>query len=273
MSEVYKFAFESLCENNKIESERRIQIIKECIEAGIDISYDDSKLLITAIQNKDNETVNFLIDNGIDFKAKNNNALQMACMHNNSEIIKLLLRLGAEPNSDALLLVNDNDIIKLFIEYGVDPFANSNRLFIKLCRNDINLSMVEYLISIGANCSEPDNEPIAQAFKSHYNPKIRRLLLDNKADPNAMASFFQEDSDDICLLELCIVKVDLDGCKLLFEYGVDINHCHSIINKKYRYDARIYKEEKELALKPIIDLFMEQGLDITEYVHRTIILI
>lgn len=263
MEEVFKLAFDTVCEDNKLDPEQRIKIIKECINAGIDINSNGTSILENAIKNKDNETINFLFENGID--GNWDRPLSVAYYANNMEVVERLLKLGANPNSMIPRTINI-DIVKLFIEYG----ANVDKLFTELCINDIFLHVVEYLISIGANYM--DNELIVRACQLTSNQKIKRLLLENGADPNATSNTYI--NRDICLLELAMIYADLEGCKLLLEFGADVNRCYNIINKKYDYvKDSIYDEETELRLKPIIDLYMEYDLDITEFVHRMDIVI
>lgn len=269
MSEAQKLAFEIVCNNNNLDSHRRIEILKECIEAGIDINSNGTRILVNAIHNKDHETIDFLFENGID--GNWNLLLSTAISNDNLGIIKRLLDLGANPNLTTLITTNI-DIIKLFMEYGYDPFINSNKLFVQLCIDDGYLPVIEYLMSIGANCLEPNNAPMIHACQSDSSQKIKRLLLGKGADPNATTNTYID--GDICLLELAIIYADLDGCKILLEYGADVNRCYNIINKQYDHAKDIvYDKKTKLKIKPIIDLFMEYRLDVTEFMHRMDIMV
>jgi len=55
-------------------------------------------LLKVAIINDDEDSINVLIDNGVDFRADNEHALQLACGLGKIKAIKALLNKGAQPN-------------------------------------------------------------------------------------------------------------------------------------------------------------------------------
>lgn len=259
MSQIHKFAYQCIGMNISPTSGTQIEIIKECIEAGIDIN---SILLINVIQSNNNEIIIFLMENGINIRVDDDHYLELASLKNNVEIVKLLLEYGADPNSlfnnKTKYTCENIDIIRLAMEYGGDPISKSSKLLTNLCYTDKNILIVEYLISIGGNCSEHKNAPIIIAFMRNSGSKIKRLLLENGANPNIVAC-------DMCLLEFCVFTENIDACKLLFEFDVDVNLCHNIINKNYAV-FRGYRKKSLDGIGLIVDLFMEHGLDITEFV-------
>lgn len=265
MSDSHIYAFTSITRNEKVPIEKKIKIIKECIDAGVDINYNDSMALIDAIQNEDNELVDFLIESGIDIRINDDDEisspLRTACQISNFHAVKTLLSYGANPNSEInppILEAIDLDIIKLFVEYGANPFLNDNVLLVGAV-DDFDLRLIEYLISVGANVQCQNNKPIADIFDSKGNYKIKRLLLENGADPNTIFN-------KICLLELGIINADIKGCKMLFEFNADVNLCHNIISKN-NTNVRLSKKNNKI-MEEIINIFMDHGLDISEFVNE-----
>lgn len=271
MNYAYLYAFKYATQSN-ISSEEKFNIIKDCIVSGIDVNCNNSQILIDAIQDEDIKIINLLIDNGIDICANDNRALCIACQNDNLEIVKILLSVGANANSETKppILQTDNiDIIKLLIGNGADPHVKSDKLLSSFCSTDDNLEIVEYLLSIGLIFS---NKLIFHIFSSVDNPKIKRLLLENGADPNEIKRWRAGRTNtyyDINLLEYTIMNSDYAGCKLLFEYSADINQCYNIINKNYNeLDIHNNRNDIELIIELIIELFMTHGLDICEFVDK-----
>jgi hypothetical protein len=282
MDELVLCTFETIVDIKHIPQDKKIRILKECINFGVDINYNNSAILFSAISHNDYDIVYFLIDNGINVTAMDNEALIDACcwisskynknyMENRLKIIKLLISSGANPsaqNNHAIIYLpgrkeyadSNITIVKLLVEHGADPFAADNALFNNACINN-NLELVKYLITIGVNCNSLRNHNV---FCGSGTIELKKLLLDNGYDPNTIYEYNQ-----MCLLELSICIFDIDSCKLLFQYGADIDHCHNIINKRYQaltaYFSR-YSPEKEIQLT---NLFLEHGFDISEvFKHR-----
>lgn len=268
MNYAYSYAFKYAIQSN-ISSEEKFNIIKDCIVSDIDVNCNNSQILFDAIQCEDIKIINLLIDNGIDIYANDNRALYIACQNDNLEIVKILLSVGANANSEMKpILQTDNiDIIKLLIENGADPHVKSDKLLTSFCSTDDYLEIVEYLLSIGLSFP---NKLIFHIFTFGNNPKIKRLLLENGANPNAIKRWKagRTNTDnyyDINLLEYSIINSDYEGCKLLFDYGADINQCYNIINKNYD-ELDIHNNRNDIEL--IIELFMTHGLDICEFVDK-----
>jgi ankyrin repeat protein len=190
-------------------------------------------------------------------------------------------------------LVDDIPIIKLLISYGANPFEKTNQLFCRACYYG-DISFVKYLIDLGADCNHSEiyptdisvpMKPICFAFEPkdnwhHPPPKLEliKILLDNGANPNEIISGttiayggISDTQYKLSLLENCIFYCDAECCKLLFEYGADINSCYNIINKNYICfkAARLGAQDINI-LHKIIDIFMEHNLDITEVVDAMI---
>ena len=150
------------------------------------------------------------------------------------------------------------------MDSGANPFAQNNRLFYNACLTQ-NLSLVKFLISIEANCTEPDNKPIYLAFYNYGYIELKKLLLDNGADPNAVIVDEQRRADcgEKYILDRAICNCDLASCELLLEYGADIGLCQ--IKSKYSMigpgPSCCYCCEHEDERK-IINLLKNHGLDI-----------
>lgn len=268
MSIAYNYAFEMACRDEPRKSGILLEIIKECILAGVDININDSCALVNLIENqgkKSIEIIKLLIENGINVQANNNQALKSACYEDLADVVEILLNSGAniDIGKDSILgCANNMDVIKILVEHGADPFYNKNALFLDACEN-YDLKLITYLIEIGADVNIPDDNPICSIFDSKGNPKIKRLLLQNGANPNA------KDINGICLLEHRIMYLDIESCKILFEFGADANMCDNIINMNYKIIGR--KFGTTLSLEPIIELFRDHNLDIRDFLNELII--
>jgi len=84
-----------------------IELVKERIAEGGDINYQDPKYgsaLVTAINNGNEHTLKWLIENGVDVTATNEHgigALEVALRHPKPAIVKLLAWSGAKLNKKA----------------------------------------------------------------------------------------------------------------------------------------------------------------------------
>jgi ankyrin repeat protein len=286
MEEILLYTFETIINSIYITQEKKIRLLGQCIAFGIDINHNDSMLLFSAITYNDLDVVRFLIDNGINVTARHNQAIIDACDQFNiynvrgngniqtspkfqedhkehrSQIIKLLISSGADAsaqNNGAILRLSDEDyvdinVVKLLVENGANPFICSNALFENVC-DMRNIEVCKYLINIGVDCT---NLPGICVFTGG-DSELKKLLLDSGYNPNTIGSY-----DKMSLLERAICDLDIDTCKLLFDYNADVNSCHNIIDDKYEilktHFVRIRPPEKEAEL---IDLFMQHGLDIS----------
>lgn len=268
MDELVLCAFDSLVGNHIYYTpEKKITILQKCIELGADINRDDSAILFSAVMSNEFNVLSFLIDNGINVIARNNYALIYACCVRGPEfdksrldIIKLLISSGVDPGAydNAVIRelckrsVDTNvNIIRLLIENGADPFLDNNILFHRAC-DAKNLLLVTYLISIGVNCADITGLSI---FDSNNHMELKKLVLDNGYNPNSVYN-------NMSPLESSLDVYSIDSCKLLFEYGADVNCCYTIIEKRYkifRLDGHNYAKEIQF-----IDLFMSHGLDISD---------
>lgn len=260
MDAVLLCAFKNIIDDHSYSVDEKINILETCIDNGVDINYDNSQVLIQAILRKNLLVITFLINSGIDIQT-NNEILIEACSQTDTQILKILLLAGLDPTDNFIIkYYSDNmangmsmelDIIKLLVENGVDPFSHDNALW-KIACYFMDYNLATYLISIGVKCNELDHVSMHGVFHRYGNMQIKKLFLENGVNPNVIMPI------TLCPLEFAILYEDLDSCKLLLEYGADINLCHNIVNENYQIIGSIMSNyliiNSEL-LDDICDLF------------------
>jgi ankyrin repeat protein len=150
----------------------------------------------------------------------------------------------------------------LLLSYAPDLQARNNKALCVACNNG-DLSVVQFLLDQGVDCTYPDNKPIRKAFRHPEKFKIQKLLLEHGADPNARYS------SSHTILEQSIINIDFDSSKLLLEYGADLDLCCHLLNGKvfnYEYfkDRCIFSGSTwtiERSNK-FIAMFMEYNVDL-----------
>lgn len=269
MNRVCYYACYKAISDRELNLDDKLSFIKECIDSsnitGFDINYNRSELLFDAIDIGCYPIIKLLVDNGIDVTSRDHKSVVKACrLPNNMDILQLLISHGADPtarDNEAICSVyygesnNGIDTVKFLINLGADPLAQNNRLFEIACRME-NIPLIEFLISMGADCTMDNNTQIIWAFYRNKDNKLKKLLLDNGADPNAY-------DEDGCLLDIAIGNCDLEGCKLLLDYGVNIDLCDfSNINLHRSSNSDIKK------IQQIVDLFIDYGIDISSIMDK-----
>lgn len=240
---------------------------KLLLDTNVNINLNDSSLLIEAIREEDLDTLRILIDYGINISADNDNALIEASTGYDLEILKLLLLLGADVNAQKSIIVTGNitylDNIKLLIEFGLDYRAHNDILLLEAMKNNKDIAL--YLLNlIKPDCLEKEtlDQIICSAFIYQADLEIKKLLLDRGANPNAIIT--NKPYEGVSVLEYVAINGEFACCKLLLEYGADVNLCKNLIDGKRR--EPIKKKGKSIDnYTKIIELFNEHGLDITAY--------
>jgi len=124
-----------------------IEIAKYLYKKGFNINefgqYYNSLELSISSKGDNINTIKFLIENGIDITRKNHRSLILACYHNNTEVIKLLVLAGANVNEKR-------------DEYV--PICH--------CIKHNNIEMIKFLISNGANILFEDKNIREKLFKA-----------------------------------------------------------------------------------------------------------
>ncbi|AVL95222.1 ankyrin repeat protein [Moumouvirus australiensis] len=129
--------------------------------------------------------VKYLIENGVNIQARNNEALIRAC-NENLKIVKLLVENGANihaKNDKSLVQASNNghlDIVKYLIKKGANINADNGKALTYACSNG-HLNTVKYLVENGANIHANNNRALEIALEYEYK-KIVKYLVKNGAD-------------------------------------------------------------------------------------------
>lgn len=259
MSRVYTYAFLKAVSDHNLNIESKTEIIKECVEMRslFDINCNNSAGLINAVLNLDYPLVKILLECGIDATAKDNEAIIIASSHivYMIDILKLLISYGANPiarNNEPICKATNTNTVKFLIDLGADPFAQNNKLFKSACfRHD--MSTIKFLFDIGINSTMFDARVIWNIFGSDCSIELKKLFLDNGADPDTIYG------GNGSFIDIAICSCNIDYCKLLLEYGADAKLC----NIKYKHQLNLPCFRNIDRMQKIVDLIMENGVDIS----------
>lgn len=278
---IYTHAFRDIIKH-KYTHEEKIKLLQECIDLGADIKYGNSEALGVAVRKGDCDLIIFLINNGIDIHADNHNFLT-ACSYGNIKIIKLFLSMGVDvsgPNNLIIteLMVQNNfrlNVLELLVENGANLFLNDNYLLFELCsgkccflesieetnnKEDWSsytemvqkhpIDVLEYLIKIAEN-QIPYNKLLELAIYSSAPVDFIKVLLDHGADPNILID------GKVSLLKYSALNIRIRNCKILLQYGADINSCKNLL------DNDVFSQNMDTNfVKEIIILFEQNGLEL-----------
>ena len=201
----------------------------ELLDAIINNNADEVKKILNPIINP------ILLNNALNIKGntfESNTLLHDAIQTDNPEIVKILLKKGADVNS-----VNN---------YGDTP------LHLAAFRINPNPNIVKLLLDAGANYDAIENRLDRTALHfaaSHGNTDTVKLLLDAGADPNI------EDKNLTTPLHIAASDGNTDTIRALLEKGADINALDYIDNTVLHLAARSGNNK---AAK----FFLEKNLDI-----------
>lgn len=200
---------------NTAVSENDISTAKQLINMGSDPNYliklksGDSvtvaTALNTAIDEKNPETVQLLLDSGARFDGSDTpdqkNPLRLAVNRRHIGIVKMLLERGADANAQSgeknqvgtaifeAAGTGEVAIVKLLLEYGADPAIQSESYgnALEAAAYASAYEIVELFLERGVNPNTPGNTPAGNALQAaayHGNLRVARALLDKGADPN-----------------------------------------------------------------------------------------
>ena len=221
-------------------------IVKLLLEYGADINiknkYGETLLDVVLIKSKKyyrliiREFIEFLLDNGAKFN-KPEAEIIYAVLTNDIAKVKSLLEKGVDVNTVAPTLFywalknKHIEIIKLLLKYGADPDTNIydwgrttpilellGNIYVSADPEDIEI--IKLLLEHGADPNagnEHGETPIIKAARINNGSEgIIKLLLEYGADPNSV------DHDKTSALHIAIFH-DLEVVKLLLEHGADPN--------------------------------------------------
>lgn len=148
MSIIHTLAFHSAIES-EYTTEQIIEILEECIKAGVDINSKNSSVLLYAMENENFPAVKFLIDNG----AKVTQQILDSAMHNEVEFLEYLIANGTriDPNNTILLELaignNNYELVELLIANGIDIMTDK-KILSEAC-NYAGEEIIELLLKSG----------------------------------------------------------------------------------------------------------------------------
>lgn len=259
MSRAYAYAFSKVISDRELDINAKIEIIKECVDTGsvFNINCNNSTELIIAIENLDYPLVKILLECGIDVTAQDNEAIITASNNvvHSADILKLLISYGADPiarNNEPICGATTINTVKFLMDLGADPFAQNNKLFKSACYRH-NIFIIKFLFDIGINSTMFDARVIWNIFQSDCSIELKKLFLDNGADPDTIYD------GNGSFLDIAICDCNIDYCKLLLEYGTNAKLC----NIKYKHQLNLSCYRNIDRMQKIVDLIMENGVDIS----------
>jgi ankyrin repeat protein len=144
-----------------------VKTIKFLIENGANIHAKDDDSLYWAAYYGYFDVVKYLVENGANIHACNDAALRYAARCGYLDIVKYLVKHGANVHSfknEAIQFAADKgylDIVKILVEHGADIHAN-NEAALRLAAEQGHIDIVKYLVEHGANIHACDD----YAFKN-----------------------------------------------------------------------------------------------------------
>ena len=214
------------------------------------------------------------LKNGLNpnIEKKKLSAIELAVRKNNYEMIKLLLKYGANPlekMSNSYLDISaagysgsleDSRILKLMFAYGANAknMNNFSTLSGAISKNrDENFN---FLLENGFDVNATGKKGDSILALSSYDPshlKMTKILLENGADVNAT-----NDNNATALLS-AIRKGNIKNVELLLEYGVDVNHVdrdgNTAVAKAVKFDNA-----------EILKLLVKYGADVTSKIYSKV---
>ncbi|XP_059141179.1 putative ankyrin repeat protein RF_0381 [Physella acuta] len=223
------------------------------------VDEDGSTLLIKAVQSKQIEIVNFLIEKKVNIDQADDSqstALHYACSSNNLEIVKLLVNAGAKvegynnesstPFSEACKTSNI-DMMKLLIKAGSDincvdtyqrtPLINyikegDHSEFLMNSIIERNFATTQFLLEHGADISKVDIDGMTALMWAAKinNENFLDLLLDFKPKVNCV------DLQQMTAFAYAVMSLNVKMVTKLIQAGADVNiasNCQVKCNKKF----------------------------------------
>lgn len=263
MTYLHICAFDHIIQDKKYDSQIKIDVLKECIGAGVDINRNDSEILHKAIFNNDVMIVSFLIDNGIKIT---NDTLESA-VSMGPVMTKILLDTNTNINlNDSSLIIlaiqeEDFDTLQLLINRGINISADDDIALIE-ASIECNLEILKLLLSLGADVNAQKSKIVTLNIK--YVDNIKLLIeygLDYRAHNDILLLNAVKNSKDVAMYLLNLIKVDDLEKKILDEII-----CSTFIHQA---DLEIKKLLLDRGANPNVNITSQQkhynGLSILEY--------
>lgn len=175
-----------------------VQFLKGVSPKLMPAEEDKTNMLINAIDDKNEEIFNYLIDEGVDVNKPNNEGwtpLAFAAAEGRLHFVKSLIERGAKINYSG----NDGkipfleaareghlDVVKLFLDEGIKVDAKSEKgtTALSLAAREGHLDVVNHLVSSGAKVNNTDQRGWAAIhYVAHERyPEVMKRLIDEGAD-------------------------------------------------------------------------------------------
>lgn len=133
--------------------------VKSLVESGVEINHDEQCALGYACLDNNFEIAKYLIKKGA--KVKGTKVIRKACRSGNIDLIKYLVTMGADPSSggDAPLIIACEegciDTVKFLVSLGADVVCHKN-MAVKVASFKGHLEVVKYLVGLGADIEADD---------------------------------------------------------------------------------------------------------------------
>lgn len=266
--DLFKAILENLKKNKSIEELKKLLKDKDLST----LSKKEQIELIKNSSNNDNklkEIINANIDPNINIY--DNTPLILYIIHNNIELLRLLLEKGANPNTyvpndykmilEYVLELKDINKVKLFIEKGANVkylIRNSNPYFYYIYNMKLPLEYYQAFIDGGLDVDVPVN-----------NIHMNMLMLAAAANNNDLFNFFLEKGADVnyksnenktCLMIASAMKPNLYIVEKLINKGADINSKTADGGTPLMYAVMLANSEKHVK---VIKYLLEKGADKT----------
>jgi ankyrin repeat protein len=186
--------------------------------------------LLNAIQDKDSQSVERLLDGGAGMKDPN--ILIQACLTSNEESVRLILAFGADPdavdNSGHTPLLSATkagsvESAKLLIKYGADPNLQAGpdaETPLAAAISEHNLELVHFYLMYGGDATRimgNGKTAVLRSITKTTPAKLLQLLLDYGTNPDC------KDREGTTAMFTAIQAVRIDLMALLLDHGANPN--------------------------------------------------
>ena len=229
--------------------------------------YGRFSLLEKAVDRGKTDCVRVLLEHGavIDTPHRASGALYLATTNQQIDVVKLLLKHGADPNLgqnkplNAACSKGDLELVEILMEHGAKlqiPSGNDkNTELVEASKGD-NLQLVEYLISKGADVNYANGKNSAITAACEYSSvEMVELLLNCGADVNLVTS-----TGDTGLIVAC-ERDEAVLVRVLVGRGADM----IMYNRGGSSPFLTAYENENLEM---VDLFLERGIDLNRITIR-----
>jgi ankyrin repeat protein len=217
--------------------------VQETFSAGIGVRFALSDGLVLAIRQRQLDLVEFLLKSGADANEmlhSYSSALSEALSSGSVDIVKLLIRFGANPNDTKTLCVaseQNANILKSFLRACKKDFLAKGGVWMLFdAIKSYEFDTVELLLRHGVNCTllidvGPRKTCLAAAIESDHCEMLK-LLLETGLDVNSVVEQGSEDIQNAfphsyTALVKAIQCQNLNAIDMLLEAGAGVNLSNS----------------------------------------------